>query len=126
VELIGSNVVDLASDPTGQRWQAVCAQAMTSDTATEDERESMLDGELVVATQAQPLRLLNKNLDEKSKTKLERIEQQVKRISEVTERLRTIDEVASSEYITDGPAMVDIWGKESDTSQDVRPRGDKQ
>ena len=81
---------------------------------------------VIISTNAQSLRLLNKNLDEKSKTKLERIEQQVKRISEVTERLRTIDEVASSEYITDGPVMVDICGKESDTSQDVRPRGDKQ
>ncbi|MBI94063.1 MAG: hypothetical protein CME05_12795 [Gemmatimonadaceae bacterium] len=44
---------------------------------------------VIISTNAQSLRLLNKDLDEKSKTKLERIEQQVKRISEVTERLRT-------------------------------------
>lgn len=171
VELIGSQVADLAPDDTGERWRTLCVAAMAADEATEGEREHLLNGDLVTATQAQPLhdhrgkltgailivedvteqarleselikmerlatvgqmvitvnheinnplviistnaqslRLLNKDLDEKSKTKLERIEKQVKRISEVTERLRTLDEVSSAEYITDGPAMVDIWG----------------
>ena len=66
---------------------------------------------VIISTNAQSLRLLNKDLDEKSQKKLERIETQVKRISEVTERLRTLDAVTSSEYIADGPDMVDIWRK---------------
>ena len=172
-ELIGSDVRDLAPDATGERWGTLCADAMASVQTMEAEREALLEGELVIAAQAQPLhdhrgtlkgailvvedvteqarleselismeklatvgqmvitvnheinnplviistnaqslRLLNKDLDDKSRKKLERIETQVKRISDVTERLRTLDEVSSSEYIVDGPDMVDIWGKD--------------
>ncbi len=172
-ELIGSSIGELAPEPTGVRWRSICVAAMAADATQEDERESLLDGELVIATQAQPLhdhrgqlngailivedvteqarleselirmeklatvgrmvitvnheinnplviistnaqslRLLNKDLDDKSRKKLERIETQVKRISDVTERLRTMDEVVESDYIADGPSMVDIWGKE--------------
>ena len=42
------------------------------------------------------------------------IEAQVKRISEVTERLRTMEEVESNDYIADGPQMIDIHGKARD------------
>jgi len=63
----------------------------------------------IIAANAQSMRLLGKDLDEKAQKKLASIEKQVKRISEVTERLRTMDEVASSEYIEAGPDMVDIW-----------------
>ena len=63
----------------------------------------------IISTNAQALRLLNRDLDEKATKKLLSIEEQVKRISEVTERLRSMDEVASQEYIADGPQMIDVW-----------------
>jgi hypothetical protein len=53
---------------------------------------------------------MNKDLSEKTTAKLLTIEGQVKRISEVTERLRTMDEVTSSEYIADGPSMINLGG----------------
>lgn len=62
----------------------------------------------IIATTAQAIKLLNPDLDDKTKIKLERIEAQVRRISEVTERLRTLEEVVSSEYIADGPQMIDL------------------
>jgi len=62
----------------------------------------------IISTTAQSIKLLNPDLNEKTTQKLERIEAQVRRISEVTERLRTMDEVASSEYIADGPQMIDL------------------
>jgi len=65
----------------------------------------------IISTNAQTLRLLNRDLSEKNVTKLEKIEEQVKRIAEVTERLRQMDEVATSEYIDAGPEMIDVWGK---------------
>ena len=70
----------------------------------------------IISTNAQSIRLMNRDLNEKTTAKLLTIEQQVKRISQVTERLRTMDEVVSSEYITDGPAMIDLRrpGGESD------------
>jgi hypothetical protein len=40
--------------------------------------------------------------------KLLRIEDQVKRIAEVTERLRKLDEIATNEYIRDGEQMIDV------------------
>ena len=48
-------------------------------------------------------------LDEKAVAKLLRIEDQVKRIAEVTERLRKLDEIATNEYIRDGEQMIDVW-----------------
>lgn len=63
----------------------------------------------IIAANAQSMRLLDKDMDEKATRKLASIERQVKRISEVTERLRTMDEVASSEYIEAGPDMIDVW-----------------
>jgi hypothetical protein len=59
-------------------------------------------------TTAQAARLLNRDLDEK--TVLRTIEAQVKRISEVTERLRTMESVESDDYIADGPKMTDLGG----------------
>jgi|TARA_B100000809_G_scaffold249837_2_gene281627 hypothetical protein len=53
---------------------------------------------------------LNRDLDEKTVTKLRTIEAQVKRISEVTERLRTMESVESDDYIADGPKMTDLGG----------------
>lgn len=63
----------------------------------------------IISTNAQTLRILNKDLDEKAVAKLLRIEDQVKRIAEVTERLRKLDEIATNEYIRDGEQMIDVW-----------------
>jgi PAS domain-containing protein len=65
----------------------------------------------IISTNAQALRLLNRDLDEKTTKKLVAIEEQVKRIAAVTERLRSMDEVASEEYIAEGPQMIDVWGR---------------
>ena len=43
------------------------------------------------------------------------IEAQVKRISEVTERLRTMDQVESDDYIADGPKMIDLGTRENES-----------
>ena len=55
---------------------------------------------------------LNKDLDEKDVAKLVRIEDQVRRIAEVTERLRQLDEVATDEYIRAGEQMIDVWNED--------------
>lgn len=73
---------------------------------------------LIISTNAQAMRLMNPDLDEKTTKKLYKIEEQVKRISEVTERLRTLDEVSSEEYITEGPQMIDMWGKGGASGED--------
>ena len=65
----------------------------------------------IISSNAQTLRILNKDLDEKAQAKLIRIEDQVKRIAEVTERLRKLDEVATNEYIRDGEDMIDVWNE---------------
>lgn len=64
----------------------------------------------IITTNAQAARLMNRDLDEKTVAKLQMIEAQVKRIADVTERLRTMEEVQSDEYIADGPKMIDIHG----------------
>ena len=65
----------------------------------------------IITTSAQAARLLNRDLDEKTVAKLLTIEAQVKRISEVTRRLRTMEEVDLNDYIADGPKMIDIHGQ---------------
>ncbi len=67
----------------------------------------------IITTSAQAARLLNRDLDEKTVAKLLTIEAQVKRISEVTERLRTMEQIESDDYITDGPKMINIHTRES-------------
>ena len=79
----------------------------------------------IIATSAQSARLLNRDLDDKTRAKLERIEEQVKRISAVTERLRTMDEVTSNDYIADGPQMIDIATGAANRDDDQRA-GDQQ
>ncbi|MEW6751857.1 MAG: PAS domain-containing protein [Candidatus Latescibacterota bacterium] len=66
----------------------------------------------IISSTAQSLRLLNPNLDEKTAAKLQRIEAQVHRIAEVTQRLRALDEVRTSEYIESGPEMIDLWNRQ--------------
>ena len=68
----------------------------------------------IISNNAQTMRLLNPDLDEKLMTKLHTIEEQVRRISEVTARLREMDDVATNDYISEGPQMVDVWKKSAD------------
>jgi len=68
----------------------------------------------IITTNAQAARLLNRDLNEKTVAKLLMIEAQVKRISEVTERLRTMEQVESDDYITDSPKMINIHNREDD------------
>jgi PAS domain S-box-containing protein len=65
----------------------------------------------IISNNAQTMRLLNPDLDEKLLTKLHTIEAQVRRISEVTARLREMDDVTTNDYIAEGPQMVDVWNK---------------
>ena len=66
----------------------------------------------IISNNAQALRLLNPDFSEKVVRKLRSIEDQVKRIAEVTERLRSMEEVSTGEYISDGPEMIDVWEQE--------------
>jgi C4-dicarboxylate-specific signal transduction histidine kinase len=66
----------------------------------------------IISNNAQALRLLNPDFNDKTVTKLRSIEEQVKRIAQVTERLRTMEQVTTDSYIADGPQMVDVWGSE--------------
>lgn len=63
----------------------------------------------IIANNAQALRLLHPELDEGIVAKLRGIEAQVKRIAAVTERLRSMEEISTEEYIADGPQMIDVW-----------------
>ena len=69
----------------------------------------------IISSSAQALRLLNPDLDEKIIKKLLTIEEQVKRISAVTERLRSMEEVDTDEYIASGPDMIDVWKQGPDS-----------
>ena len=71
----------------------------------------------IISSSAQTMRILNKDLDEKIVAKLVRIEDQVKRISAVTERLRKLDEIATNEYIRDGEQMIDVCNADCKESQ---------
>ena len=66
----------------------------------------------IISNNAQALRLLNPDFDEKTVRKLRSVEEQVKRIAEVTERLRSMEDVSTGEYISDGPEMIDVWRQE--------------
>ncbi len=63
----------------------------------------------IIANNAQALRLLHPEFDEKITAKLRAIEAQVQRIAAVTERLKSMEEIATEEYIADGPRMIDVW-----------------
>lgn len=63
----------------------------------------------IISTNAQTLRMLEKGISEKAVDKLLKIEEQVKRIAEVTERLRQMDQIATEQYIRGGEQMIDAW-----------------
>ena len=122
-------VIDVAAHPLHDRRGQSLGAILVLEDVTEKAR---LEGELIrmerlatvgqmvitvnheINTSAQAARLLNWDLDGKTVAKLQMIEAQVKRISEVTERLRTMEEVESNDYIADGPQMIDIHGKARD------------
>ena len=65
----------------------------------------------IISTSAQTLLMLYEGFDEKTQAKLMRIEDQVKRIAEVTQRLRRLDAIATNEYIRGGEEMIDVWNQ---------------
>ena len=66
----------------------------------------------IIKSNAQAARLINRDLDAKTVARLQRIEEQVDRIGAVTERLRTMDDIAANDYIADGPKMIDVWERD--------------
>lgn len=64
------------------------------------------------------LRMHGEYSDDRARVKLERIEEQVRRIADVTERLRTMEEVNTEEYVRGGVPMIDLW-KDSSSAQEV-------
>ena len=61
----------------------------------------------ILAT-AQMLLLSEASMDEKVRARLRQIEQDAKRIAEVTKRLRSVEEVKTKDYISEGPKMLDL------------------
>jgi PAS domain S-box-containing protein len=57
---------------------------------------------------AQVLLMSGKDLDAKTRERLEIVERKVKRIAEVTQRLQDMDELKNDDYIADGPKMIDL------------------
>lgn len=72
----------------------------------------------IISTNAQMLRMHGEYSDDRARVKLERIEEQVRRIADVTERLRTMEEVNTEEYVRGGVPMIDLW-KDSSSAQEV-------
>ena len=64
------------------------------------------------------LRMHGEYGDDRARVKLERIEEQVRRIADVTERLRTMEEVNTEEYVRGGIPMIDLW-KGSSSAQEA-------
>jgi C4-dicarboxylate-specific signal transduction histidine kinase len=61
----------------------------------------------ILAT-AQMLMLSEKDLSDDVKEKLKQVEVDAKRIADVTKRLRSVEEVKTKEYISEGPKMLDL------------------
>ena len=69
------------------------------------------DVRFVTAIPALPPSVPTAVLEEKTQAKLMRIEDQVKRIAEVTQRLRRLDAIETNEYIDGGEEMIDVWNQ---------------
>lgn len=63
----------------------------------------------IILTNAQMLRMREVGGGDNMREKLLRIEEQVRRIADVTERLRMMEEVATEEYVRGGAPMIDLW-----------------
>jgi len=90
-----------AAELVAERLEAIRETAVTVNHEINNPLMSIL------AT-AQTLLMAPKGLDAAIEKKLKRIETDVKRIAEVTKRLRTAEGLKSEEYIADGPRMIDI------------------
>ncbi len=71
----------------------------------------------IISASAQMLRMRETGRDEKSLEKLLVIEEQVRRIAQVTQRLRAMDEMVTQEYVSGGAKMLDVW-KETEASDE--------
>ena len=61
----------------------------------------------ILAT-AQMIMLSEKDLSDEVREKLKQVEVDAKRIADVTKRLRSVEEVKTKEYISEGPKMLDL------------------
>ena len=84
-----------------ERLQAVKETAITVNHEVNNPLTTILGA-------AQMLLLSPDGLTDKVRERLKLIEQEVKRIARVTQRLKELDELKTDDYITDGPKMLDL------------------
>lgn len=84
-----------------ERLQAVKETAITVNHEVNNPLTTILGA-------AQMLLLSQDGLSDKVRDRLMLIEQEVKRIAKVTQRLKDLDELKTDEYISDGPKMLDL------------------
>ncbi|MBT4138013.1 MAG: PAS domain-containing protein [Candidatus Latescibacteria bacterium] len=90
-----------------ERLQAVKETAITVNHEVNNPLTTILGA-------AQMLLLSQDGLSDKVRARLQLIEQEVKRIAKVTQRLKDLDELRTDDYISDGPKMLDL-GLNEDT-----------
>ena len=84
-----------------ERLQAVKETAITVNHEVNNPLTTILGA-------AQMLLLSPDGLSDKVRERLQLIEQEVKRIAKVTQRLKDLDELKTDDYILDGPKMLDL------------------
>lgn len=84
-----------------ERLQAVKETAITVNHEVNNPLTTILGA-------AQMLLLSQDGLSDKVRERLQLIEQEVKRIAKVTQRLKDLDELKTDDYIMDGPKMLDL------------------
>lgn len=84
-----------------ERLQAVKETAITVNHEVNNPLTTILGA-------AQMLLLSQDGLSDKVRQRLQLIEQEVKRIAKVTQRLKDLDELKTDDYISDGPKMLDL------------------
>jgi len=84
-----------------ERLQAVKETAITVNHEVNNPLTTILGA-------AQMLLLSQEGLSDKVRERLMLIEQEVKRIAKVTQRLKDLDELKTDDYISDGPKMLDL------------------
>ena len=84
-----------------ERLQAVKETAITVNHEVNNPLTTILGA-------AQMLLLSQDGLSDKVRERLQLIEQEVKRIAKVTQRLKDLDELKTDDYILDGPKMLDL------------------
>jgi len=72
---------------------------------------------MTILATAQVLLRYGKKLDTRMRERLGTIVEEVKRIAVVTQRLQTLDELKTDEYIPNGPKMIDL-GLEGEKTTD--------